>query len=185
MRSSKLIEQCIEHFKIANRKLEVAYHLLNQNKIYYNNPKVMAVVLDFLQKSVDEAISALVIYNNIKRFQGKSLLEEKNKYAIKDFNKKFILFTKLAREYYISEKFIEVISKIKYLYEKHKESPVELVKNDYLVICSNNYDLEKISFNEMADIINELKKFLFEVYTIIKTNSGVKTKMAKSFCMVC
>jgi len=159
---------------MANQKLEVSYHLLTQSSSFFNSPKVLAVVIDFLYKCIDEALSSLIIYENIRRFIGKSILEEKNSFLPKDFERKYNFFIKISKELLISKKHIDLVKKIRDLYKQHEKSPVEFVRKDNLVICSNEYKIEKISFKELSDMIIETKKFLFEIYIIIKAHQKPK-----------
>ena len=75
-----------------------------------------------------------------------------------------------VERYSIPKEYLTLISEIKEIILKHKESPIEFRRKDKFVICSDNYDIKTISIKDIKDFLIKSKLFCQNIFKIIEKN---------------
>ncbi len=139
----------------AFKNIKLADHMLTQTYNLVGDAKLLLVVLDNVHKALDNIVSMVVYYGRenkeIPPFHNSS--EEK-------FN---VFKLKMAEKYNIQPDFIKFVSSIRELLRLRKESPVEFSKKDVFVICSDKFDLKKLSAQDMKKIVEKAKFYIKDI----------------------
>ena len=144
----------------ANKNIWVADHMLTQTYPIVNDPKLLFVILENVFLACTSAMAALLHYEyyhkRIPAFQD-------------TFDAKFnMLKMQVAPRYNIKGEYITFLQEVKSLLLAHKKSPVEFVRKDVFVICSEDYALKTITVNEMKQYVAKAKVFIQEITRIIE-----------------
>ena len=73
----------------------------------------------------------------------------------------------------LSNEEIQTILEIFRLVQKHKQSPMEFVRKDRFVICSDNYRMKTLSLADIQSYISKAKIFIERMNTITSKNEGL------------
>ena len=141
----------------AIQQLRIAEHLLTTTLPLVKDPKLLIGIIHNLHNTTLHAIDALLFYERPK------LILPQNA----TFNYKFeLLRTKILPTFNIPEEHLKLITTLKDLTTKQKQSPVEFKRKDLHVICSKDYELQTISTSEAHSYLNQTKEFLNTVLRI-------------------
>ena len=66
-----------------------------------------------------------------------------------------------------------MLKEIKDIIVQHRRSPVEFVRKDRFVICSDNYRIKTISIDQIKDYIAKAKNFIQLTNFIVSKNEGI------------
>lgn len=84
-----------------------------------------------------------------------------------DFESKADILQKCLKRYNISNDFLLTYRDLKSILKSHRESPVEFIKNNKLVICSNTYsDIKTVDIERLKRHITYTRNALDEVRNI-------------------
>ena len=152
------MERFKELVEKANRSLNTADHLAYVTYPVINEPKLTITILNNIYQSLLHSIDALLYYD---------YLFKRVSFYPKDEKEKIELFRKITSKHYnIDREHIILIDEIKNLLSKHKESPIEFIRKDQLVICSTNYNIQTISINKIKDYLSKSKEFVDKINRI-------------------
>ena len=150
-------EKFITSLEKARKSLQIADHLTYMTFPQLKENKILLKALDELYISIINIINSILQYEyTYKRIQ-----------IYKDPRENFRTFRKIAERYKISTEQLNKIIEILSLGEKHKKSPFEFVKNDKIVIMSDNLKTETITTDKIKSFILETKDFLRKADNII------------------
>jgi len=89
----------------------------------------------------------------------------------KDTRENFITFKeKCAPRYQISPEEVNKITSLFELAEKHKKSPLEFVRNDKVVIMSENFQTSTITVEKTKEFVITARNLLEKTEKFLKTN---------------
>jgi len=84
------------------------------------------------------------------------------------FSAKFQLFKEhIVQRYQINIEYITLIQEMKELMTEHQQSPVEFVRKDQFIICSDGFRTRAVSVGEMKKYVGKARLFIQEMNNII------------------
>lgn len=141
----------------AKKNLQMADHLTYMTFPLVKENRLLLKVLDELYLSVFNTINSILQYEyTYKRIQ-----------IYKDPRENFRTFKKLAEKYNIKEEQLNKLIEILNIGEKHKKSPFEFIKNNKIVIMSDNLKTSTLDIENIKDFLLETKDFLRKTDLII------------------
>ena len=159
----------MEQFQVsreeAKKHLKLADHMLTQTYPLVKDPKLLLAVLQNLFRALDHTMSAILYYERLfKRIP-----------PFQDtFDSRFNMFkARMMRRYNLNPEYVTLIQKVKETPKEHQRSPVEFVRDGKFVICSDNYKLRTISFEEMKKFISQAKSFINEMEGMVSKNDRI------------
>lgn len=153
------MEKFQELRELSKKKIHLADHILTQTYPLVNDAKLLLAVIENIFLALSYAISSLLYY---ERFLKRIPLFQDN------FSSKFNMFiSKCVPLYNIKKEYIFLIQDIKEILVAHKKSPIEFLRKDRFVICTENYALRTISFEQAKAYLNTAKSFIAHIELII------------------
>ncbi|MBW2999063.1 hypothetical protein KY339_00180 [Candidatus Woesearchaeota archaeon] len=143
----------------AVKNIKIADHMLTQTYPLVRDPKLLLVIIENIFLSLTNAIACLLNYERdykrIPPFQD-------------NFESKFNMFKmRVAQRYGISNDYLTFIQDIKSILVSHRKSPVEFVRKDVFVICSDDYKMHTINTSQIKDYIAKTKLFIQQIGGIV------------------
>ena len=147
----KNLQQAIRNLQIADHMTYVTFPLINEKRL-------LLKIFDEIYKSIINCITATLNYEHLyKRIQ---IYNEDNE----NLNT-FLL--RCAKNYSLSDQQIKKIKEIIELNKKHKQSAMEFVKNERVVILSDNLRTQTLDIQQIKQYLLLAKELL------MKTNMRV------------
>jgi len=153
------MEEFSEAFNRAKRNLMIADHMIYMTYSVVKDPRLLLTVLENVFLALSNGISAVLNYEN---------LYKRVDHIPDSFEEKLNAFLAVAERLRIDTRHLSLIKEVKEIIIEHKDSPMEFVRNDRFVICSNNYEMKVISVEQIKNYIGQTKNFLAEVSTILQ-----------------
>ncbi|MEM2121173.1 MAG: hypothetical protein QXU20_00750 [Candidatus Woesearchaeota archaeon] len=149
----------------ANKHLKIADHLIYVTYPLLKDYKIMPVVLENIYLALSNALSALLAYEfTFKRIPNYD----------ENFDSKINIFKEhCMKRYSFDKEILKILTEVKEIVLKHKNSPVEFYKNEKFVICSDDYKITAISIEDAKKYIIKTKVFIQEINNIISKNERV------------
>lgn len=154
-----------EAMESAKRNIHIADHMLSVTYPLVKDTKLLLAIVENIFLAYTNAMSSLLHYKRalklIPPFQD-------------NFDSKFNIFRqRCVDKYKIDRNYIIEMQNLKDIIIGHKKSPLEFVRKDRFVICSDNYKLKTINLEEIKRYLNKAKLFIEEVNNIISKNEGL------------
>ena len=157
----------MEKFQIlleqSKKKLNIANHMLTMTYPIVKDAKLLLAVLEGTFLSLTNALGAILYYERL--FKRIPSFQD-------NFDSKFNILKEIADKHQIKKEHMEMIKEIKGIILQHKTSPVEFTRNDRLVICSDNYQMKQISYDNLKEYIANAKSFINKANTIVKKDES-------------
>ncbi len=146
----------------ARKYLKSADHILFKTFPLLNDPKLLLKVMDNIFLSVANSMAALLYF-------------EKKSGRINDFKDNFetkldLFRRKCLLHHKIDPNYVKFILEVKKIIIEHRKSPIEFVRKDKFVICSNDYKMKAIGMEDMKSYLQKTKAFYGRIDNIL-TNS--------------
>ena len=157
-----LMEPFYKMLKESNTSFSTADHLTYVTYPLIKETKLSITIVENLYLSVNKAMDAIIYYDRLyKRINP----------VAENFSSRFDVFkTKCARRYNIDEKYIKLIKELRNIVVSHKDSPMEFVRRDKFVICSESYtNIKTIDINKLKEYIILTRSFLEKINSIAKS----------------
>jgi len=153
----------------AKQRLKIADHMLIMTYPLVKDAKLLLAVTENLFLSFTNAMSALLYYERIfKRVPP----------FTDNFEAKFKLFKeKCMDRYKINPEILKTMREIKEIIYEHKKSPVEFVRKDRFVICSENYRMKTITIEQLKKYISKAKEFVSQIERILSKGERIFMKV--------
>jgi hypothetical protein len=149
----------------ARRNLQIADHMLYMTYGLVQDPKLLMAVMENVFLALTNAMSSVLHYE--KLFKRIPPFPE-------NFEAKYSLFKeKCASRYSVDDKYLNIIRDVKDIIAEHRKSPVEFVRKDRFVICSDNYRMKTISVEQIKQYISTTKAFLQEANNIVSKDERI------------
>lgn len=159
------MEKFQEFRDAARKKITIADHMLTQTYPLVKDVKLLLPVLENTFLALSYAMSSVLHYDRL--YKHINVLPE-------NFEAKLYIFKeKCVPRYKIDKEYLQLIREIKDIIMAHKKSPVEFVRNDRFVICSDNYRMKTISTDQLKKYIAKSKIFVQETNNIVNKNAGI------------
>ncbi|MBU1136185.1 MAG: hypothetical protein ABIG37_03920 [Nanoarchaeota archaeon] len=144
----------------AKKQLETADHLTYITIKIVQEKKLLLKILENISTSAIHLINSVLQYEYLyKRIE-----------LYKDPRENFRTFERIAERYGLSQEQVKKIKEILDIAKKHKESPFEFVKNDKVVIMSNDSKIDTLTIETIKGFLLETKDFFRKVNLKIKAN---------------
>ena len=153
------MEKFIEYLNKSQRSLILADHVVYVTFPLIKDKRLMFKALNEIYNSLLDSINAILQYEYFyKRIQ-----------LYRDAKTNFRTFTEqCASRYNLGEAQIRKIIEIFKLMEKPKASPFEFIRDDKIVIMSDNLHTESITLEKLKDFLLQAKDILRKAENTIK-----------------
>lgn len=147
------MEKYQENLKQAIRSLQIADHMTYVTFPLVNEQRLLIKIFDEIHKTIINCINAILNYEYLyKRVQ----LYINNGENIRTFA------NKCAKTYNLSNEQIKRILEILELNKKHKQSAMEFVKKNRVVILSDNLKTQTLDIQKIKEYLLLAKQFLMQ-----------------------
>ena len=149
----------------ANKKLQLADHLLTMTYPLVKDPKLLLSVVENLFLAFSYAMGSLLYYERLfKRIPP----------FPDDFKSKFEVFKdKCLSRYNIDNEYPKIMQDIKDIIVAHKKSHIEFPRRESLIICNDSYRTRTISPDMIKDYLKKAKLFIKDVSTIVSKDETI------------
>ncbi len=149
----------------AKKKISIADHMLTQTYPLVKDVRLLLTVLENVFLALSYSMSSVLHYDRL--FKKIPVFPD-------SFEGKFHIFkARCVPRYNLDKEYLSLIRDVKDIIVAHKKSPVEFVRNDRFIICSENYKMKTISVEELKKIISKSKMFIHETNIIVNKNEGI------------
>jgi hypothetical protein len=150
------MQKFIGYFNESVRSLQIADHMTYVTYPLVNEKKLLLKILDEIYKSVTYSINAILYFNYYKN---KSKVFLNNNDNLKEFLEKqsFNLLNKNQ---------LNKIKEIVEVHNKHKLSAIEFVKNNKVVIMSDNLNIHALDIQKIKEYLLVTKELLKLVHDL-------------------
>lgn len=150
-------EECKEK---AGRCIHVADHMISVTYPLVKDTKLLLAVIENVFLALTNSMASVLyydrLYKRIPPFQD-------------NFDSKFRMFKeRCINKYNVDKNNILFIQDIKDIIVNHRKSPVEFVRKDKFVICSDNYRMKAIGIEDIKKYVLKAKVFIEEMNNIIE-----------------
>lgn len=141
----------------AKKSLKIADHLTYMTFPVVRENRLLLKILEEISNSIISTINSILQYEYLyKRIKLYSNAKDN-----------FEIFKKLTPKYSINQEQLNKIIEILSLAEQHKSSSFEFVKNDKVVIMTNNLNHKTLTIDKTKEYITETKNFLNKVLIML------------------
>lgn len=149
----------------ARKKIKLADHMLTQTYPLVKDPRLLLTVLENVFLAMSYSMSSLLYYD---------LLFKRVPPFADDFDSKVRVFRQRCMERYsIDNRHLMIMKELKTIILEHRKSPVEFVKNDKFIICSDEYNLRAITIGQMKKYVEDAKIFIEGMSNLTKANEDI------------
>ncbi|MCK5624416.1 hypothetical protein KAI04_01075 [Candidatus Pacearchaeota archaeon] len=152
------MEKIFENLEKSEKTIQTADHLLHVTYPLVKDKRLLLKILVEIKKGIASCINAVLQYEYL---YGRVRLSTNPKLNFKKF------LEKCCPRYNIPETNVKKIIKLFDIVEKHKSSPMEFVKEDKIVILSENMSSEIITLEKVKEFIDSSKIILQKSKKII------------------
>lgn len=159
------MEKFQELRETAKKKIQLADHILTQTYPLVKDTKLLLVVMENIFLALTNSIGSLLYYERL--FKRIPPFQD-------NFSSKFNMFrAKCIDRYKIDKEHVIFIQDIKDIIVEHKKSPVEFVRKDRFVICSDNYSMKTISVEQIKEHLAKAKLFTNQMGNITTKEEAI------------
>ena len=143
-----------EDLKKAIKNLQIADHMTYVTLPLINEKRLLLKIFDEIHKAVINCINATLNYEYLyKRIR----IYSDNKQNLETF------LNKCAKNYSLNNQQIQKIKEILVLNKKHKESAMEFVRKEKIIILSDNLKTKYLDINTVKEYLLLAKELLMKV----------------------
>jgi len=156
----------MEKFKelvfISSKYLKNADHMLYMTYPLVKDVKLLITISNNIDKAVKLSIMAFLRYDWLY----KRIVKIPD-----DFDARLDLFKKISvNRYGFKLSDIDFAKEIDEIMVKHRQSPVEFIKNDKFVISYNTYKLKSIGYEDVKGYVLKAKPFILRLNNILRND---------------
>jgi hypothetical protein len=139
-------------WETAQRKLKVADHMLTMTYPLVNDPKLLLNITVNILESMESAMSSVLEFERL--FKRVPPYDE-------DFDGKLVVFQQsIVPEKNIPRNYVVAMNELRELIRYHKDSHIEFVRKDRMVMADDNYRLKTLSPGDIKKRLQTAKDFL-------------------------
>jgi len=147
----KNLKEAVKHLQIADHMTYVTLPLINENRL-------LLKIFDEIYSSIINCVNSILNYEYLyKRIQ-----------LYSNHSDNLDTFVKIAKDYDLSNEQIKKIKEIISLNKKHKQSAMEFVKKDKVVIMSDGLNTQIIDIRIIKQYLLLAKELLMKVSVRVK-----------------
>jgi|TARA_B100001971_G_scaffold125147_1_gene115240 hypothetical protein len=149
----------------ANKKLQLADHILTMTYPLVKNPHLLLSSIENLFLAFSYGMGSVLYYD---------LLFKRISPFPDNFTSKFEVFRdKCTKRYNINEEYIKIMKDLRDIIIAHKKSPMEFSRNERFIICNGDYRTRAISHNEVKSYVEKAKLFIKNISTIVSKDESI------------
>ena len=150
-----LANEATKAFKIADHLTYVTFPLLNDQKLF-------ATIAEKLKEALDKGMRAVLEFDYLyKRIQ----------FVPTEFQNRISLLRQYAsKRYSFSPEIFTTMQDIEEIVARRRESPIEFIRRDRLVIASADYRLKTVTLEKIKQYVQSTKTFISKVNEIMQTS---------------
>jgi len=152
------MEKFFENLEKSEKAIQTADHLLSVTYPLVKDKRLLLKILTEIKNGLASCMNAVLQYEYL---HGRVRLSSDSKLNFKKF------LEKCCPRYNISETNVKKITKLFEIVKKHKASPFEFVKEDKVVILSENMASEIITLEKVKEFLDSSKIVLQKAKDII------------------
>jgi len=155
------MQKIFQNLHEADRIIKAVDHLVYVTFPLVKDKRMLLNIIAETKKAVALCINSILQYDYLyKKIR-----------LYKDTKENFITFKeKCAPRYGISQQEVDKITVLFELAEKHKKSPLEFVRNDKVVIMSENFQTNTITVEKTKEFVITARNLLEKIEKFLKTN---------------
>ena len=153
------MEKFLENIQEAQKTIQVIDHLIYVTFPLIKDKKILTKILTETKNAITNCINSILQYEYLYK---KIDLCPNPKTNFKTFK------AQCAPKYKITKEEINSIIKLFELVEKHKQSTIEFLKNEKVIILSENLKTETITIEKIKEFFNLSKELMRKTLAIIK-----------------
>lgn len=159
------MEKFQELILIANRKIQIADHILHVSYKLVDDPKILLSAITSIYSAVEAAMYSALEYERL--FKRVPVFSD-------NFDSKYTIFrNKLAPKHGFSNEDLKLIRDLREINEAHKKSPVEFTRKDKFVIASEDYELKTLEEKDIKKYLSRAKIFIEQIDKFVKRQNGI------------
>lgn len=155
------MEKFLENLEQAGKIIRTVDHLVYVTFPLVKEKRMLLKIITDTKNAIVFCINSILQYDYLYK---KIRLYQNTKENFRTFKEK------CSPRYGISEEEIRKIIALFELVERHKKSPLEFVRNDKVIIMSENFYPEAITIEKVKEYVILAKNILFKVENKIKNN---------------
>jgi hypothetical protein len=153
------MEKFLENIQEAQKTIQVIDHMIYVTYPLIKDKKILTKLLTETKKVITNCINSILQYEYLYK---RITLYHNPKTNFKIFTEQ------CAQRYKITKEEIAFILKLFELIEKHKQSTMEFLKNEKVVILSENLKTETITIEKIKEFFNLSKSIMEKTLVMIK-----------------
>ncbi len=148
------MEKFLENLQEAQKIIQIMDHMIYVTFPLIKDKKIITKILTETKKAITNCINSILQYEYLyKRIT-----------LYKDAKTNFRIFIKKCCPYYkITQEEVDLIIELFELVEKHEQSTVEFLKNEKVVILSENLKTETITIEKVKKFFNLSKEIMRKI----------------------
>ncbi len=136
----------------ANKAYRMADHLLNVTYPLIKDTKLLVSVTENIFLTLDKAMSSILHHERLFKLVPP---------FSDNFENKFQTFhQKCVRKFNIDQEYLDLMMDLREILQLHKTSPVEFRHKDRFIICTNNYQMKAITYDQLRMNLKKTYKFI-------------------------
>jgi len=153
------MEKFLENIQEAQKTIQVIDHMIYVTYPLIKDKKILTKLLTETKNVITNCINSILQYEYLYK---RITLYQNPKTNFKTFK------VQCAPKYKITKEEISSIIKLFELVEKHKQSTIEFLKNEKVIILSENLKTETITIEKIKEFFNLSKELMKKTLAIIK-----------------
>jgi len=159
----------MEYFQMlrdkSRQKIFTADHMLTVTYPLVKDPKLLIAVLENIHEGIELGITAVLEHERVfKRIPPYS----------NTFQGKMEMFRqKLAKRFNVDHKYLRTAHEIQSFLREHKQSPVEIIRNNKFMIGDDKYNFKSLDKEKIKNFLGRSKIFVKQLYEMTTKNDAM------------
>lgn len=155
------MEKFLENIIAAEKKIQIVDHMIYVTFPLIKDKRLLLKILQEIKNAVMDCISSILHYEYLYK---RITLYKNPKSNFK------IFIEKCAPRYQITKEEINLILELFDFIEKHRESPFEFIKDDKVIILSNDLNPKTLTIEKTKEFLMLVKNILRKTRETFKKN---------------
>ncbi|MDD5331615.1 MAG: hypothetical protein PHE43_02230 [Candidatus Nanoarchaeia archaeon] len=152
----ELVRKANEYYNSADHLTYVTYPLVKDLKL-------IITIVDSLYRSMEAGVNAVILYERL--YKRIDLVPESFSARLQIFQEKCMPNYGFSREHLL------LIKDLKEIMAHRNESPMEFVRKDKYIICSDDYNMKTITIDKIKNYLFQSKSFIIKLNNLFR-NAG-------------
>lgn len=153
------MEKFLENIQEAQKTIQIIDHMIYVTYPLIKDKRILTKLLTETKKVIANCINSILQYEYLYK---RITLYQNPKTNFKIFKEQ------CAKRYEITQEQVHIIINLFELVEKHKQSTMEFLKNEKVVILSKNLETETITIDKLKEFFNLSKDIMKKTLAVIK-----------------